>query len=97
MRFIWLLLSVGYHILPYLREKRLSNDAKAEKRALDAKKQVLYGSCFFGFTPYCSLLILFCIISKAFFMNVAREMPRSFNHASISANVSLRRRTENEV
>lgn len=30
-------------------------------------------------------------------MNFAREIPRSFNHASISANVSLRRRTENEV
>lgn len=62
IRFIWLLLSVGIPYFTIFVEKRLSNDAKAAKRGLNAKKQGLYGSCFFGFSPYCSLLILFCII-----------------------------------
>ena len=75
----------------------MSNDAKAAKRKLNAKKTGALRLLLFGFTPYCSLLILFCIISKADFMNFERDMPRSFNHASISANVSFRRRTENEV
>ena len=77
--------------------EKLSNDAKAEKRALDAKSRCFTAPAFLVLSPYRSLLILFCIISKADFINFARDIPFSFNHALISENVSLRRRTENEV
>jgi len=56
---MWLLLSVVYHILPYLREKRLSNDAKAAKRALNAKSRGFMSPAFFVIRFRISSLILF--------------------------------------